>query len=115
AGAKDGEAGKADAAQGVFLHAHDAGIAKPAVGSASCCRKQAKLGDSGVVAATRKGTDDAEFQSFQFFFTPTHRSRTDTCTAHGAHGTLAQNFASKGRSALGKVSSACIKNDVAHP
>src|SRR6185312_14569769 len=30
AGAKDGETGKADVAHGVFLHAHDAGIAKSA-------------------------------------------------------------------------------------
>ena len=33
-------------------------------------------------------TDDAEFKSFQFFFAPAHRSRTDTHTAHGAGGTL---------------------------
>src|ERR1700689_3733032 len=89
AGAKDGEAGKTDVAHGVFLHAHDAGIAKPAAGCASCRRKQTKLGDSGVMAATRKGTDDAEFESLQFFFAPALRSRTDTHTAHGADGTLA--------------------------
>jgi hypothetical protein len=67
------------------------------------------------VAATRKCTDDAEFKSFQFFFAPAHRSRTDPNTAHGARGTLAQDFAGKGSSALGKVSSAGIENDVAHP
>jgi hypothetical protein len=89
AGAKDGEAGKADVAHSVFLHAHYAGISNPAAGCASCRRKQAKLGDSGVVAATRKGTDDAQFKSFQFFFAPAPRSGTDTHTAHGAGGTLA--------------------------
>jgi hypothetical protein len=60
------------------------------------------------MAATRKGTDDAEFKSFQFFFAPARRSRTDTDTAYGADGTLAQNFAGKDGSALGKVSSAGI-------
>src|ERR1700679_2903809 len=67
------------------------------------------------MAATRKGADDAELKSLQFFFAPAHRSKTDTHTAHGADGTLAQNSAGKGGSALGKVSSAGIKNDVAHP
>jgi hypothetical protein len=67
------------------------------------------------MAATRKSTDDAEFKSSHFFFTPAPRSRTDTHTAHGAGWTLAQNFAGKGGSALGKVSSPGIKNDVAHP
>jgi hypothetical protein len=66
------------------------------------------------MAATHKCTDDAEFKSFPFFFAPAHRSRTDTHTAHGANGTLTQNLAGKGGSALGKVSSASIKNDVAH-
>jgi len=84
AGAKDGKARKTDATHGVFLHAHYAGIAKPAVGCASYRRKQAKLGDSGVMAATRKGTDDAEFKSLQFIFAPAHRSGTDTHTAHRA-------------------------------
>ena len=51
--------------------------------------KQAKLGDSGVVAATRKGTHDAELKPLQFFFAPASRSRTDTHTAHRADGTLA--------------------------
>jgi len=115
AGAKNCEAGKTDAAHGVFLHAHYAGIAKPVAGSASCRRKEAELGDSGAMAAPGKGTDDAEFKSAQFFFTPAHRSRTDTYTAHGANGTLAQNFAGKGGSALGKVSGAGIKNDASHP
>ncbi len=67
------------------------------------------------MAATRKGTDDADLKSLQFFFAPARRSRTDTHTAHGADRTLAQNFAGEGGSALGKVSSAGIKNDVAHP
>ncbi len=67
------------------------------------------------MAATRKGTDDAELKLFQFFFAPAHRSGPNTHTAHGAGGTLAYNFAGKGGSALGKVSSAGIKNDVAHP
>src|SRR5580704_4104888 len=70
AGAKDGEAGKTDVAHGVFLHAHYADIAKPAAGCASCCGKQAKLGDSGLMAAARKGADDAEFESLQFCFAP---------------------------------------------
>ena len=56
AGAKDGEAGEADVAHGVFLHAHDADIAKPAAGGASYRRQEAKVGDSGLMAATRKGT-----------------------------------------------------------
>ncbi len=115
AGTKDGEAGKTDFAHGVFLHTHDAGLAKPAAGCASCCRKQAKLGDSGVMAATCKSTDDAEFKSLQFFFAPAHRARTDTHTAHRADRALTQNFACNGSSALGKVSSAGIKNDDAHP
>ena len=89
AGAKYGEAAKTDITYGVFLHAHDSGIAKPAASCASCRRKQAKLGNSGIMAATRKGTDDAQLKSFQFFFAPAHRSRTDTHTAHGANGTLA--------------------------
>src|SRR5271163_3804158 len=114
-GAKDGEAGKTDVAHGVFLHAHDAGIANPAAGCASYRGKEAELGDSGVMAATCKGADDAEFKSSQFFFAPASRSRTDTHTAHGAGGTLAQNCTGNGGSALGKVSSAGIKNDVAHP
>src|ERR1035437_3086245 len=58
------------------------------------------------MAATRKGTDDADLKSLQFFFAPAHRSRTDTRTAHDADGTLAQNSACKGGSALGKVRSA---------
>jgi hypothetical protein len=66
------------------------------------------------MAATRKGADDADLQSSQFFFAPAHRSGTDTHAAHGADGTLAQNFTGKGGSAIGKVSSAGIKNDVAH-
>jgi hypothetical protein len=115
AGKKDGEAGKANVAHGVFLHAHDSRITEPAVSGASSRRKQAKLGESGVMAATRKGTDDADFKSLQFFFAPVLRSRTDTHTAHGADWTLAQNFAGKGGSALGKVRSTGIKNDVSHP
>src|ERR1700689_776505 len=67
------------------------------------------------MAATRKGTDDTDFKSLQFFFAPALRPGTDTHTAHRADGTLAQNFAGKGSRALGKVSSAGIKNDVAHP
>jgi hypothetical protein len=39
AGTKDGETGKTDFACGVFLHTHYSGVAKPAAGSASCCRK----------------------------------------------------------------------------
>src|SRR5580692_1895088 len=66
------------------------------------------------MAAMRKGTDNTELKSFQFFFAPAPRSGTDTHTAHGADGTLAQNFAGKGGNVLGKVSSAGIKNDVAH-
>src|ERR1700684_3147667 len=67
------------------------------------------------MAATRKGTDDANLKSLQFFFAPAHRSRTDTHTAHGANETLAQNFAGNGGSELGEVSSTCIKNGAAHP
>ena len=93
AGAKDGEAGKTDFADGVFLHAHYPDISKPAAGCASYRRKQAKLSDSGVMAAPRKCTDDAKFKSFQFFFGPTRRTRADTYAAHGADGTLAQNLA----------------------
>ncbi len=89
AGAKYGEAGKTDITHGVFLHAHYARIAKPAACCASCRRKQAKLDDSGVMAATRKGTDDAHLKPLQFFLAPAHRSRTDTHTAHGTGGTLA--------------------------
>src|SRR5580692_4336647 len=66
------------------------------------------------MAATRKGADDADLKALQFFFAPAPRSGTDTHTAHGADGTLAQNFAGKGGNVLGKVSSAGIKNDVAH-
>src|SRR5580704_4064755 len=88
AGAKYGEAGKTGVAHGVFLHAHYPRIAKPAASCASCRRKQAKLGDSGVMAATRKGTDDADLKSSQFLFAPAHRSRTDTDTADRADGTL---------------------------
>jgi hypothetical protein len=73
------------------------------------------LYDFGVMAAARKGTDDAELKSLQFFFAPAHRSRTDTHTAHGADGTLPKNFAANARSAIGKVSCAGIKNNVAHP
>ena len=60
AGAKYGEVGKADITHGVFFHAHYLRIAKPAASCASCRRKQAKLGDSGVMAAASKGTDDGE-------------------------------------------------------
>src|ERR1700733_328626 len=88
AGAKYGEAGKTDVAHGVFLHAHSSRIAKPAASCASRRRKQAKLGDSGVMAAPRKGADDTNFKSFPFFFVPARRSSTDTHTAHGADGTL---------------------------
>jgi hypothetical protein len=88
-GAKDGQAGETDIAHSVFFHAHDSRITNPAARCAPCRRKQAKLGDSGVMAATRKGTDDAEFKLLQFFFAPAHRSRTDTHTAHGADGALA--------------------------
>jgi hypothetical protein len=76
---------------------------------------QAKLGDSAIMAATRKGADDSDLKSFQFFFAPAHRSRTDAHTAYGADRTLAQNFAGNGGSALGKVRCAGINNDVAHP
>jgi hypothetical protein len=76
AGAKDGEAGKTDFADGVFLHTHYADISKLAAGCASYRRKQAKLRDSGVVAAPRKCTDDAKFKSFQFFFGPACREPT---------------------------------------
>ena len=115
AGAIYGEAEKTDIAHSVFLHAHYSRIAKPAASCASCRGKQAKLRDSGVMAATRKGTDDADLKSLQFFFAPPRRSRTDTHTAHGADGTFAQNSAGKDGSALGKVRSAGIKNNVAHP
>ena len=87
--AKDGEADKADITHGVFLHAHDSRITNPAASCAPCRGKQAKLGDSGVMAATRKGADDADLKSLQFFFAPARRSRTDTHTAHGADWTLA--------------------------
>ena len=87
--AKDGEAGKTDVAYGVFLHAHDADIAKSAAGRAAYRREQTKLGDAGVMAAARKATDDADFKSQQFFLAPAHRSGTDTHTAHGTDGTLA--------------------------
>jgi hypothetical protein len=115
AGAKDGEAGKTEMTHGVFLHAHDSRIPKPAASRTSCRRKQAKLGDSGVMATTRKRADDAELKSLQLSFAPAPRSRTDTHTAHGADGNLGQNFADKSGRVLGKVSSAGIKNDVAHP
>ncbi len=88
AGAKDGEAGKTDIAHGVFLHSHYADISKPAASCASHRRKQAKLLDSGVVAAPRKCTNDAKFKSFQFLFGPARRTRADACAAHGADRTL---------------------------
>jgi hypothetical protein len=115
AGAKNGEAGKTDITHGVFLHAHDSRIAKTAAGCASYRRKQAKLGDSGAMAATRKGADNTNLKPLQFLFAPAHGSRTDANAAHGTDETLAQNFAGKGGSALGKVSSAGIKNYVAYP
>ncbi|HEX8812075.1 MAG TPA: hypothetical protein VF742_08795, partial [Terracidiphilus sp.] len=67
------------------------------------------------MAATRKGTYDSDLKSLQFFFSPSRRSRPDAHTAHGANGALAQNFSGKIGSPLCKVSSARIKNDVAHP
>src|ERR1700761_1727640 len=115
AGAKYGEAGETDTTHGVFLHAHDSRIAKPAASCASRGGEQAKLSDSGVVAATRKGTDNADLKPLQFFFAPAPRSRTDTDTAHGADGALTQNFAGKGGRARSKVQSAGVQNDVAHP
>ncbi len=54
------------------------------------------------MAAPRKSTDNTEFKSLQFFFAPAHRTRTDTHTAHGADGTLAQNSAGKVGNELGK-------------
>ena len=63
AGTKNCEAGKTDAARGIFLHAHYADIAKPAAGRTSYRGKQAELGNSRVMAATRKSADDAEFKS----------------------------------------------------
>ena len=84
AGAKYSEAGKSNITNGVFFHAHDSHIAKPASSRASYRRKQAKLGNSGIMAAARKGTDNADLKSLQLFFAPTRRSRTDTHTAHGA-------------------------------
>ena len=89
AGAKDGEASKTDVAHRVLLHAHYADISKPAASSAPDRGKQAELGDSGVVAATRKGPDDADLKPLQFFFAPARRSRTETDTTDGADGTLA--------------------------
>jgi len=89
AGAKYGEAGKTDITESVFLHAHYSHITKPAASCAPYRRQQAKLGDSRVMAATRKGPDNAEFKSFQFLLAPARRSRTDTHTADGADGTLA--------------------------
>ena len=89
AGAKYGEAGKTDITHCVFLHAHDPRITNPAASCASCRGKQAKLGDSGVMAATRKGPDDADLKSLQFFFAPARRTSTDPDTAHGADRTLA--------------------------
>jgi hypothetical protein len=67
------------------------------------------------MASKRKGANDADLKPLQFFFGPAPRSRTDTYTADGTDGTLAQNSAGKSRGALGKVSSASIKNDVAYP
>jgi hypothetical protein len=32
------------------------------------------------MAATRKGTDNTEFKSLQFFLAPAHRSRTNTAS-----------------------------------
>jgi len=115
AGAKDGETGKTDFADGIFLHTHYPGISKHATGCASCRRKQAELCDSGLLTTTRKCTDDAKFKLLQLLFGPARRTRPYTYTAHGADGTLTQNFSGKGGSAIGKVSSAGIKNDVAHP
>jgi hypothetical protein len=115
AGAKYGEASETDVTHGVFFHAHYSRIANPAAHRTSRRGKQAKLGDSGVMAATRKGAHDPHLKSFQFFIAPAPRSGTDTHAAHGAGGTLAQNLAGKSCSALGKVSSAGIENHVAHP
>ena len=70
AGAKNCQTFKSEAPHRIFFFAHDARIANPAAGCASCRREQAKLGDSGEAAATCKPTDDAEFESFQFFFAP---------------------------------------------
>ena len=44
---------------------------------ASIPLKVGKLGDSASWQP-RKGTDDTELKSLQFFFAPAHRSRTDT-------------------------------------
>jgi hypothetical protein len=68
------------------------------------------------MTAPRKVAHNAEFKSFQLLFAPARRSSTDTHAAHGTGGTLAQNLAGNGGSALRKVSSACIKkNDVTRP
>jgi hypothetical protein len=77
--------------------------------------EQAKLGNAGVAAATRKCTHHADFKSLQFFFAPAHRSGADTHTAHGTDEALAQNFSGKDSGAFSKVRSAGIKNDVANP
>jgi hypothetical protein len=114
AGTKDGKAGEADVAHGVFFHAHYTDIAEPATGCASYRGEQAKLGYSGIVAATRKSTNDTELKSFQFFFAPARRPGTDAHATHGTDGALAQNFAGESGSALGKVRGTGIKNDVAH-
>lgn len=63
AGAKDGEPSKSNAAHGVLLHAHEAGIAKPAACCASCRGQQTELGDSRLATPARKGAHHAEFQS----------------------------------------------------
>lgn len=74
-----------------------------------------KLGDSGFATASREGADDAELESLQFIFAPAHRSRTDSDTADGTDGTLAENFTGNGGSALGKIRSTGVKYDVPHP
>src|SRR5665213_2785257 len=115
AGAKYRQSREANTAHGIFLHAHHSNITKPAASCAACRGKQAELGDSAVMAASRKRSHDADLKSLQFFFAPACRSGTDTHTAHGADRTSAQNFTGKRSSALGKVSGAGIKYDVAYP
>src|SRR5580698_238799 len=113
--AKDCQPAKSDRAQSVFLHAHDAHVAKPAMGCASHRRQQAKLCDTGVTAAACKGADDTDLEPFQLFFTPAHRSGAHPYAAHRADGTLNQRFARERGSDLGKVTRTGIENDISHP
>jgi hypothetical protein len=91
AGAKDGETGKADFADGVSFIPITRGY-RYMLRAAPCRRKQTKRRDSGPLTTARKRTDDANFKLLQLLFGAAHRTRPYAHTAHGADGALSQNF-----------------------